>query len=75
MAILGLSQFKMQTNWEYETSEDTSIGIIGTYSTGTVILTNSANGDRMSIKYRALSASFSKGLPVGASNSPIRAVA
>jgi hypothetical protein len=70
MAFAGLSQFKYSTDWEYETSEDTSIGLIGTYSTGTVILVNSEGG-RMRIKYKALSASMSKGFPVGASKSQL----
>ena len=71
MAIAGLSQFKYSTDWEYETSEDRSYGLIGTYSTGTVILVNSATGERMRIKYKALAASLSKGLPVGASKSQL----
>ena len=69
MAIVGLSQFKYETDWEYETSEDTSYGLIGTVSTGTVVLANSATGEKMRIKYRALSCSLSKGLPIGASKS------
>ncbi|MGO4713905.1 hypothetical protein [Bradyrhizobium sp. 2TAF24] len=69
MAILGLSQFKYTTDWTYETSEDTSVGLIGTYSTGTVVLSNNATGDEMRISYKALSCSLSKGLPFGITKS------
>ena len=69
MAILGLSQFKYATDWEYETAEDLSVGLLGTFSSGTVVLVNSTSGDRMKVKYKAFSTSLSKGLPVGASKS------
>jgi hypothetical protein len=70
MSIASISQFKYTNDWEYETSEDYSLGIIGTYSTGTIILHRISNPDeKMRIKYRALVASLSKGLPIGQSQS------
>ena len=69
MAIIGLSAFKYSTDWEYETSEDTTGSFVASVSFGRLILKNVVSGEKMTIKYRCVSASLSKGFPVGFSQS------
>lgn len=69
MAIVGLSAFKYTTNWEYETSEDTTGSMFASVSFGRLILRNVVSDERMTIKYRCVSLSLSKGLPIGFSQS------
>jgi hypothetical protein len=67
MALLGLSQFKYSTDWEYDTSEDTTGSFFASVSFGRLVLKNVVNDENMTIKYRCISLSLSKGYPVGIS--------
>ena len=69
MAIVGLSAFKYTTEWEYETSEDTTGSFFASVSWGRIVLRNVNDDSRMTIKYRCVSLSISKGLPIGFSES------
>src|SRR5579863_5496344 len=60
-----------KSNWKYETSEDSTISVVASVSVGRFILKNIVSGDKMSIRYRCLSAGFSKGLPVGYTQSKL----
>src|SRR5262249_1433196 len=57
MAIAGLSAFKYTTDWEFETSEDTTGSFFGTVTTGRLILRNTVTDERMNIKYRCVALS------------------
>jgi hypothetical protein len=61
-----------RSNWKYETSEDTTISVIASVSVGRFILKNVVTNETMSIRYRCLAAGFSKGLPVGYTESKLR---
>jgi hypothetical protein len=65
MAIAGLSSFKYTTDWEYETSEDTTGSFFASVSFGKIILKRSSTGEKLAIKYRCVAISLSKGLPIG----------
>ncbi|MBL8573633.1 MAG: hypothetical protein JNM13_08135 [Hyphomicrobiaceae bacterium] len=58
-----------RTNWKYETSEDTTASVFLTYSSGIFVLRNTITRDVMRVRYKCLSGSLSKGLPLGVARS------
>jgi hypothetical protein len=60
-----------RSNWAYETSKDSTISVFASVSYGRFILRNSVTNETMTIKYRCAAAGFSKGLPVGYSESSL----
>jgi len=67
MAILGLSAFKYTSDWEYETSEDTTGSFLASVSFGRLVLRNVVDDERLTLRYRCVSVGLSKGLPFGLS--------
>lgn len=66
------SAFKYTTDWEYVSSEDTTGSFFASVSTGRVWLKNVSTEETMTLKYRCLSISWSKGLPYGISQSSFK---
>lgn len=62
--------FKYTTDWDYETSEDTTISVVWSVSYGTIVFRNRVSPDEvLRVRYRCAALGLSKGLPVGLSES------
>ena len=60
-----------RSNWKYETSEDSTVSVLASVSWGTFVLRNTITNDVMKINYKCLSAGFSKGFPLGYTESSL----
>lgn len=60
--------FKYKTHYDYVTSEDESVSMLGTVSWGTIVLNDRRTSAKLNVKYRCVSIGNGKGLPVNVSH-------
>jgi len=55
-----------ETTWSLETSEETSVAVFASVSTGKLYFVDESSGEKLVVKYRCIAFGHGKGLPVGA---------
>lgn len=58
--------YLLKTNWQLDTSEETSGSLLATIAFGKLYFSDTTTGDKMVVKYRSFGVGEGKGLPIGA---------